>query len=191
MAVRLSLNKGEHGNDGFSISLANLMDLASTLLFQYVRCLGIHSPKPSKAINFPISNMFVSNGCVMGMFSFNTGPPIQKAPTFTNGEISSKLFFFCVVILLCMFTWILQPPGFKVLKSEVSRLPGLPMSFDSKLFSMETLEAGVDTLREQGVKVEMPSPDTRDLEKELEDLWVETQTTIFEVYNVKLPKYGW
>ena len=65
------------------------------------------------------------------------------------------------------------------------------MSFDSKLLSMETLEAGVDTLREQGVKVEMPSPDTRDLEKELEDLWVETQTTIFEVYNVKLPKYGW
>lgn len=99
MAVRLSLNKGEHGNDGFSISLANLMDLASTLLFQYVRCLGIHSPKPSKAINFPISNMFVSNGCVMGMFSFNTGPPIQKAPTFTNGEISSKLFFF--VLLYC------------------------------------------------------------------------------------------
>lgn len=90
-----------------------------------------------------------------------------------------------------MFTWILQPPGFKVLKSEVSRLPGLPMSFDSKLCSMETLEAGVDTLREQGVKVEMSSPDTRDLEKELEDLWVETQTTIFEVYNVKLPKYGW
>lgn len=118
--------------------------------------------------------MFVSNGCVMGMFSFSTGPPIQKALIITNGAISSKLYPFYVVILLCMFTWILQPPGFKVLKSEVSRLP---MSFDSKMFSSETLEAGVDTLREQRVKVETRSPDTKELEQQLEDLRVETQTT--------------
>ena len=58
------------------------------------------------------------------------------------------------------------------------------MSFDSKVFSSETLEAGLNTLREQHVKIESSSPDKQELQAELEDLRVETQTTTVFVINL-------
>ena len=44
---------------------------------------------------------------------------------------------------------------------------------DSQVFSSDTLAAGIDTLREQGVKME-PTPDSREaMQRELEDMLLE------------------
>lgn len=61
----------------------------------------------------------------------------------------------------------------------------------SQLWSSETLAAGIDTLREQGVKVE-PSPESReDMQRELEDMLLENnpQSSSFNVF-IKIKTHG-
>ncbi len=147
----------------------------------YVRCLGTHLPKPSKTNKFPISRFCLQWVCDGDVF-------LQYWTTYSKSSYIYKPWNFFEAVYLCLHdtsassvTWILQPPVFKVLKPKVSTLS---MSFDSKVFSSETLEAGLNTLREQHVKIESSSPDKQELQAELEDLRVETQTTTVFVINL-------
>ena len=60
---------------------------------------------------------------------------------------------------------------------------------DSQVFSSETLAAGLDTLREQGVKME-PSPEDREaMERELQDMLLENNPqsqSLYKFIKIKL-----